>query len=226
MSLRLNKVLFKSKAARGFTLIELLVSISIMAIILGITFSGGPQAATRLSLSDNTSQVEIMIREAQLQGSAINSLNGIFGGVGVFFDRATSSEVLKFKDIVDTSIQKTIGVGNGLYDPALSSGVPPIFEKESILKMTNRNRLQKLCVATSTSPIMCNDEYIPHINTLTVSFSRPRQEAHMYVNGATTTDYTFGCIQIYSVGGSSTSDVRSILIYGSGMVTKTTVPCN
>jgi prepilin-type N-terminal cleavage/methylation domain-containing protein len=222
----LREILSKSKVSRGFTLVELLVSISIMAIILGITFSGGPQATTRLSLSDNNSQIELMIREAQLQGSAVNSVNGTFGGVGIFFDRATSSQVLKFRDIVDPTIQKAIGVGNGLYDASLSSGVPPIFEKDSIFLMTNRNRIQKLCVATSTSPVMCNDTYTPHVNTLTVSFNRPKQTAHIYVNGTTSIDYTFACIQIYPVGASTTDFVRSVAVYGSGMVTKAASPCN
>lgn len=220
-----REILLKSKIIRGFTLIELLVSISIMSIILGITFSGGPQAALRLALSNDNSQVELMVREAQLQGSAINSVNGIFGGVGVFFNRATSSQVLKFRDIVDPTIQKAVGVGNGLYDASLSAGIPPIFEKNSTFSMTNKNRLQKLCVATSTSPIMCNDEYVPHVDTLTVSFSRPKQTAHIYVNGATTTDYTFACIQIYPVGASTTEYVRSVLVYRSGMVIKTSSPC-
>lgn len=205
----------------GFTLIELLVGIAIMTIILGITLSGGPQAITRLTLSDNVYQIELMIREAQLQGSAINSIGGLYGGVGVFFDRATSSQVIKFKDIVDASIDRPIKIGNGLYDTS------PTDEKETPFTLTRNNRIGQLCVATSTSPIMCNDTYTPHVDTLTVSFTRPRQTAHIYINGTTTGEnYTFACLEIYPLGASSTQFIKSILIYGSGMITKADARCN
>ena len=211
----------RSVSKDGFTLIELLVSISIMSIILGITFSGGPQAIMRLSLGDNAYQVELMIREAQLQGSAINSFDDVFGGVGVFFNRASSSEVLKFKDIIDPSIKKAIGIGNGLYDVT-----DMLDEKEVKYSLSNNHRIGKLCVATSTFPLMCNDDYVPHINTLTISFNRPKQLAHIYVNGATSTDYTLACIQIDSLRSPTPGYVRSLYIYKSGMLTKEVNVCH
>ncbi len=206
---------------RGFTLVELIVGVAIMTIILGITFSGGPQAITRAALSDNAYQVELMIREAQLQGSAINSLGGLYGGAGVFFDRATSTEVLKFKDLVDDTSTNSIKIGNGLYDAS------PVDEKEQPSFMfTRRNRIGHLCVATSTSPIMCNDDYTPHITTLTISFIRPKQTAYIYINGTKTGEtYTFACVGMYPQGASSTQFVKSILIYGSGMITKSDSRC-
>lgn len=192
-----------------------------MSIILGITFSGGPQAIMRLSLGDNAYQVELMIREAQLQGSAINSFDDVYGGVGVFFNRATSSDVIKFKDIIDPSIKKAIGIGNGLYDATDS-----IDEREVRYFLSNNHRIGKLCVATSTSPLICNDDYVPHVNTLTISFNRPKQLAHIYVNGATSTDYTLACIQIDSLRSPAQGYVRSIYVYKSGMLTKEVGTCH
>jgi type II secretory pathway pseudopilin PulG len=208
----------------AFTLVELLVGIAIMTIILGITLSGSPAAIMKLSLADNTYRTELMIREAQLQGSAVNSLNGTVGGVGVFFDRATSTTVLKFKDRVDTTIERAIGIGNGFYDST------PIDEKDSTFLLTNRHRIGKLCVATSTvstTSIMCNEENTPPVNTLTISFERPRQDAHIYVNGATsTTEYTFACIQFDSQKSPTPGFVKSILVYQSGMILKKSQPCH
>jgi prepilin-type N-terminal cleavage/methylation domain-containing protein len=207
---------------KGFTLIELLVSIAIMSIILGITFSGGPQATTRLTLADNASQVELLIREAQLQGSAINSVNDSYGGVGVFFSKASSSQVLKFRDIVDPSIRKAIGVGNGLYEAT------PIDEAASTFKIRSNHRIGTLCVATSTSGLMCNTVNDPPetIDTLTISFSRPKQIAHIYVNSSTSTDYTIACVQIDSFKSPAVGYVKSIYVYRSGMITKTNSVCN
>jgi prepilin-type N-terminal cleavage/methylation domain-containing protein len=217
----------KSLLARSyrsaFTLTELLVGIAVMAIILGITFSGGPAAIMKLSLSDNTYRIELLIREVQLQGSAINSLNGTIGGAGVFFNIATSSDVLKFKDKVDAVGQNAIGVGNGLYDTS------PVDEKESRLFITNSHSIGKLCVATSTvstTSIMCNAQNIPPITTLTIVFERPKQSAHIYINGTTTTDFVFGCIQVDSKRSPEPGYVKSILVYRSGMILKKQIPCN
>jgi prepilin-type N-terminal cleavage/methylation domain-containing protein len=217
MSLR--RLLLRRVVKQGFTLIELLVSVSIMAIILGITFSGGPQSIMRLTLTDNAYQVELMVREAQLQGSAINSFNDIYGGVGIFIDRSTPSQVVKFKDIIDASIQRAIGVGNGLYDTT------PTDEKESLFKMSNNHRIGKLCVASSTSPLMCNDSQPIHINTLTVSFNRPKQTAHIYINGTSSVDYTMACIQVDSLKSPAPGFVKSLYVYRSGMITKTSEIC-
>ncbi len=207
-----------SHLKKGFTLVELLVSISIMTIILGITLSGGPQSIMRLSLSDNVYQGELMLREAQLQGSAVNSVAGLYGGVGVFIDLATSSELLKFRDRVDDTIQRAIGIGNGLYD----SG--PIDEKELVFKMSNNHKIGNLCVATGINPFVCSDVN-PTIKTLTVSFSRPKQTAHIYINGNTTTEYSSACIQFDSLKSPEPGFVRSVLIYHSGMISKNPGTC-
>jgi prepilin-type N-terminal cleavage/methylation domain-containing protein len=207
----------------AFTLIELLVGIGIMTVILGITLSGGPSAIMKLSLSDNTYRAELLIREAQLQGSAINTLNGVVGGAGIFLNRATSSAVLKFKDRVALSTLNVIGVGNGLYD------VSPVDEKDTSFLLTNRHRIGKLCVATSTvstSSIMCNEENIPPVNTLTIAFERPKQTAHIYVNGATSTEYAFACIQFDSLKSPEFGFVKSILVYQSGMIFRNSRTCH
>lgn len=210
---RYKKAFFK----KGFSLIELLVAVAIMTIILGITLSGGPSSIMRVTLSNNAHEIELLLREVQIQGSAINSLNGVYGGAGAYFSRMSQYSVLKFKDIVDTSIQRAIGTGNGVYDTS------PVDEKDSILKLANNNRIGKLCIATSTestSSIMCNDQVAPPIDSLTISFERPKQEAHIYINGTTSTDYVFACIQIDSNKSPTPGFVQSIYVYKSGMITR------
>lgn len=205
----------------GFTMVELLVSIGVMAIILGITMSGGPQSIARLALADNTYQVELLLREAQLQGSSINSLNNKFGGMGLYFDRSTSTATLKFKDRAILDPTRAISVGNGLYDRS------PINEMDTILSTTNRNVIGKLCVATSApSVFFCNNENNPVINNLTVSFNRPKQTAHIYINNSTTTDYAAACIQFDAFRSPEQGYVRSLLVYKSGMITKKMTTCN
>ena len=218
----LRKFFLKSRR-KGFTLIELLVSIGVMSIIIGITMSGAPQSINRLALADNVSQTELLLRETQLQGSSINSLNNTFGGAGLFFDRATSTIVLKFKDRAIVNPYRAISIGDGLYTAS------PINEKESIFTTTNRNRISKLCVATtSPSVFYCNAENatISTINTLTVSFNRPKQTAHIYINNATTTDFIAACIQFDAMRSPEQGYVKALLVYKSGMITKRLGTCN
>lgn len=216
MSLRI--ALYKRVSPKGFTLVELMVSIGVMAIILGTVVSNGPQSIMRMSLSDNTYRAEILIREAQLEGSAINSVNNTYGGSGVYFNRASSSQILKFKDRVIINPMRAISIGDGLYKRS------PVDEQESVLKATNRLVVGKLCVATSSADVLhCNVSGVSPmntINTLTVSFTRPKQEAHLYVNDSTTTDYATACIQFDSIRSPDKGFVKSILVYKSGMITK------
>lgn len=216
-------VFLKIKSRKGFTLVELLVSIGVMAIVLGVTMSGGPQAIARLSLADNTYTAELLLRETQLQGSSVNSVNNTFGGAGLFFDRATSTIVLKFKDRSILDVYRFISIGDGLYEST------PTDEKESIMTLTNRNHIGKLCVATtSPSVFYCNAENstIGTINTLTVSFNRPKQTAHMYINNSTTTDFAAACIQFDAPNSPGQGYVKALLVYKSGMITKKTATCN
>jgi prepilin-type N-terminal cleavage/methylation domain-containing protein len=213
MSLR--KALLRCVPKNGFTLIELLVSIGVMAIIIGITMSGGPQSIMRLSLSDNTYQVELMIREAQLQGSAINSVNNTYGGAGVYFNSATTTQTLQFKDRTIYNPSRAINIGDGLYESF------PIDEMQTIFKTTNSNTIGKLCVATSSLDLLyCDGNNAPPIKTLTISFTRPKQTAHIYVNDSTTTDYAVACIQVNSYMSPAQGFVKSIFVYKSGMITK------
>lgn len=222
MSLR--KVFYSCAIRKGFTLVELTISMGVMAMILGITMSGGPQSIARISLADNTYQTELLLREVQLQGSSINSVNNTFGGAGLFFNRATSTQVLKFKDRAIVDPTRAISIGNGLYDQT------PIDEMSSILRTSNRNIVGKLCVATTSPPVFyCNEEnnpVIPTIDTLTVSFNRPKQAAHIYINNSTSTDYAAGCIQFDSSRSPAKGYVKSILVYKSGMITKKADTCN
>ncbi len=212
--------LFKNFTLQAFTLIELLVSISIMAIILGITLSGGPQAIMRLSLSDATYTAELSIREAQLQGSAINSLNDTYGGAGVYFDLASTTYVSKFRDRVDPTIKHSIGVGNGLYD---QSGVDELDVRQVIAA---KHRVAKLCVRSGVGAFVCNDANVPPISNLTISFTRPSQNTQIYINNSTTTNYGAACIQIDSLKAPAPGYVRSILVYKSGMITKRLNGCD
>jgi hypothetical protein len=220
MSLRKGKLFVQCSSVKGFTLVELITSTLIMTMILMIVLSNGPEVSTRLALANEAYKTELLLRESQLQGSAVNSLAGQFGGVGVFFTRASSTEVLKFKDRVDTAIVRSIGIGNGVYD------LVPINEKESILVLSKKNKIGKLCVANGTNPFVCNDGFAPPITTLNISYIRPKQTAHIFINSNTGVEYDSACIQFDSVKSPMPGYVKSLLVYKTGMITKKNGTCN
>lgn len=210
----------KPLSIRAFTLIELMVSVSIMTIVLGITLMQRPEATIKLSLADVISSAELMVREAQLQGSAVNSLNDTYGGAGFFLNLATSSQALRFRDRVDDSIPSTLGIGNGLYEST------PLNEQNEILEFMRGNKIKKLCVSTGTSTFFCNEENDPQIRTLTISFNRPSPNANIYINSSKDINYVSACAQFESLKAPNQGHVRSLLVYRSGVVTKTLTSCN
>jgi hypothetical protein len=197
-----------------------MVSVGIMIVILTITLSGRPEAITRLSLADSISSTELLLRQVQLQGSSVNSINGSFGGAGVFFTRSTSSQVLSFKDRIDDSVPSVLGVGDGLYTAS------PIDEKYEVITFSRTNKIGKLCVSMSTSTLLCNSENDPAIQSLTISYSRPSTQADIYINNSTSTKYVSACIQFDANKSPTPGYVRSIVVYRSGMITKLMGTCN
>ncbi len=213
-------------SVKAFTLVELIISLSIMAMILGMSFSQGPQTMMRLSLADNVSSIELMIRESQLQGSSVNSVSGVYGGAGVYFNRATSTSVVKFRDrvIFAPNVTRPLGIGDGLYE------YTPIDEL-SLLKIIDHNhKISQLCVeSTGAANFTCNADQtnsIPTIRTLTVSFLRPSQEPNIFINDSTSTRYDVACIQIDALLAPQQGYSRSILVYRSGMILKKVAACS
>lgn len=205
---------------RGFTLVELIVSVSILVLVMTITLSGRPEAIVRLSVTDASSQTELLLRQVQLRGSSINSDRDQYGGAGVFFNRAMSTKAVSFRDRIDDSIEATLGIGNGLYD------ITPLSETGETLTLNRGNKYGKLCVTMSTSTFLCNGDNVPAVSTLTISFNRPTQRANIYINNQKDVNYSAACIQIDSVKSPLKGYVKSVYIYRSGMIVKSDTECH
>jgi prepilin-type N-terminal cleavage/methylation domain-containing protein len=214
---------------RGFTLIELLISVGIMVIMTISLLGSYPDSSVKAQLASYNNSLSILLHETQIRGSSIDSVNGSLGGYGLFFDRATSSKVIFFGDKVDLLIPmpQGIGIGNGLYDTS------PVDEAKSVTTLLDGFSYKKLCIGSSTASILkapygflCNATSTPTINTLTISFIRPSQVAHIYINGTSTIDYPSACIQVYSRNSPAPGHIRSVKVYHSGMMIAGAKPCD
>lgn len=217
---------------RGFTLVELLMCLGIMILMTGILMWKYPDSTMKMNLLNDTHSLALLIREAQVRGSSVDSLAGTVGGYGVFIDLATSSKAVLFKDRVDPTISSIygLGIGNGLYE-----SVPSNYTKDeykSALTLQPRYIFKKLCVQNplDVTKFICGDDHSPHINSLVMSFNRPSAVAHIYINNSSTTEYASACIELNSPNASRpgivlNGHIRSVLVYHSGMITTSVTGC-
>lgn len=214
------------KNIRGFTLVELMVALFIMAAMTGMLLENYPDSTLRITLLNNTHNLALLIREAQIRGSAVDSGGGVSGGYGIRIIDSKPSEVILFGDKVTPSvIAGVLDVGNGVYEDGSNGTTKDIIK--STTDMGEKFLYKKLCITGATpDSFLCNENNIPHITSLTVSFSRPNVESHIYINNSTTTDFSSACIQLYSPKSPESGHVRSVRIYHSGMITTTTTSCD
>ncbi|MEN9337974.1 MAG: hypothetical protein RIQ41_288 [Candidatus Parcubacteria bacterium] len=198
----------------GFTLIELVVSMGILFLLAAILLANYPETAVRLTLANTTQKLSLMVREAQIRGSAVDSVNSSLGGYGVFISLASPTSFLLFGDTVDPDLPKPYGIsiGNKLFE----SG-NPINETKSITTLPSRYSISRICVGTGF-PFTCTTDNDPEVETLTVSFMRPSPTPYIYINGTTTVNFAGACIELRSPQAPAFGHIRNVQVFSSGMI--------
>ncbi len=194
---------------RGFTLIELMISMAIMLILSGILFARYPETVKRLTLANTTHTVALLIREAQVRGSAVDSVNSTLGGYGVYASLTNPTQLILFGDVVDGTVSRyQIATGDGLYQ---SGGSTP--EAKTTVRLPTGYTIVKLCTG-SGFPFTCSVT----TTTLTISFIRPDPQPNIYVNASKATNFSAGCIELRSPLAPLPGHVRSVQVFNSGMI--------
>lgn len=213
---------------RGFTLLEMMVSIAIMTVISTTLIYRYPETSIRLNLANDNQAIALMLREAQIRGSAIDSVNSSLGGYGVHLNTNTPRTIILFGDLIDDSIDKPNGlpVGNGLYD------FSPINETKTMTTFATGYVISKICVGTSF-PFTCTTNNIPAITALTISFTRPNPQPNIYINNSSAASFSGACIEIRSPraprpgqNAPSAGHIRSVQVYTSGMIRTSANKCD
>jgi hypothetical protein len=200
---------------RAFTLVELSISLGVIAVLTFILLSQYPETSTRLTLVNASHTTSLLLREAQVRGSAIDSMNSSLGGYGVYFSLASTSNLILFGDTVDSSVPKPFGitVGNGIFENGT-----PLNETKSITTLPTRYVIRKLCVGIGF-PFTCNANHNPPITSLTVSFTRPNPAPSLYINNATSSSpVAAACIELVSPRYPLSGHVRNVQVFNSGMI--------
>ncbi len=213
---------------KGFTLLELLVSLSVMTVISTTLIYRYPETSVRLNLANNNQTIALALREAQIRGSAVDSVNNSLGGYGVYFDASTPRRVILFGDTVDASAGTSNGlpIGDGLY-----SATTPFNEAQTvtIFATSSTSFISKICVGTSY-PFSCGANNTPQVTSLTISFTRPSPLPSIYLNN-TTTRVMGACIEMRSNkaiqnGILVAGHVRSVQVFSSGMIRSSATGCD
>jgi type II secretory pathway pseudopilin PulG len=199
---------------RAFTLIELMVSLVVIMVLTTILLYRYPETSVRLTLANLSHTVSLLIREAQVRGSAIDSVNSSLGGYGVYASTASPNQLVLFGDTVDSRVPKPYGItiGDGIFE----SG-SPIDETKSITTLPSKYVIKRLCVGTSF-PFSCNTMNVPAITSLTISFTRPNPAPSIYINNSTTTNFTAACIELRSPQAPLSGHIRNVQVFSSGMI--------
>lgn len=213
--------MYRPRKLRAFTLIEVIISVSVMMLMMAVIFSEYPTSVMRAKLNNVGYNVSLLVRESQLRGSSISSGNNTltdsspYGGSGTYYSLNSSSTVTLFNDLIDIGMPQPYGipVGNGIYENNGS-----VNETSTTLSFTNGFSVTRLCVGTGF-PFSCNSDL--GITSLTISFTRPKPEANIYVNNLSNINYSAACIEI----SSPINQKKSIQVYNSGMVRTLNTAC-
>lgn len=206
---------------KAFTLIELLVSMAVISILTGVLFAKYPDQSIRLNLINVTQDVALLIREAQIRGSAVDSKNKVYGGYGAYFALANPNRTVLFSDIASIASSNGINVGDSIFDTT------PTDETSSTVIFPRGYTIKKLCVLVSGA-FTCNDTPTPPITSLTISFIRPNPEPRIYVNNDvsdTSAPYQGACIELWSIKGPQIGHVKTVRVLGIGFIQTSKTPC-
>lgn len=210
---------------RAFTLVELMVSLAVILSLTTILLYRYPETAVRLTLANMSHTVSLLIREAQVRGSAIDSLNSSLGGYGVYLSLSQPGTITLFGDTVDSAIPKPYGitVGNGLFEDGSQPG--GINETKTVTTLPSKYVISKLCVGNGF-PFTCNASNVPTITSLVVSFTRPNPTPSIYINNQSATNYSAACIELRSPQAPLSGHIRNVQVFNSGMIATAIGKCD
>jgi prepilin-type N-terminal cleavage/methylation domain-containing protein len=201
---------------KGFTLIELMISMTIIVLLSVTLLANFPSSVVRLNLINVVHAAALLLREAQIKGSAVQSLNASVSGYGVRFNLANPDKILLYGDLAGTYVNNGISYGNIKYDTA------PIDEVKSTTILPANYRISKVCTGTAF-PFNCDPTTFTE---LSIAFIRPSPQPIIFVNNLTSPLFAGACIEfVYTLKAPDAGYVRSVRVLGAGLISASNQPC-
>ena len=204
---------------RGFSLIELMISMAIFLFMTTVMLYEYPDSVMRINLANLTHKFALLIREAQVRGSAIDSKNSAVSGYGVYVTSSNKSQIIFFSDFPNGTLVNGILIGDSVYS------TNPVDEMASVLNLPNGYSIAKLCLGNGW-PFTCDNSLSPNLTSLTISFQRPNPQALIYANNTTLSTLGGACFELRSPKAPNIGHIRSVQIYNSGRIITSSVGCN
>ncbi len=221
---KLGKLLKESNEKEsGFTLIDVMVTMALFALISSILLANYPDSATKVELANAVSDMQGVARDSQLKAGGIETSGDTAAGYGLYFDAASTTKFVQFKDMQIGSSTDLSGslIGDSIFNAAT--------EISKIVKIPEGFYLRNICVGDGTARPFATSSCSrtnSALGTVTVSYARSTTQPIIYINNATSTRYAATCIEFASKNSIAVGKVRNMIISQSGFSTTALGACD
>ncbi len=221
---KLGKFLQESNEKEsGFTLIDVMVTMALFALITSVLLANYPDSATKVELANAVSDIQGIARDSQLKAGGIETAGDTAAGYGLYFDAASTTKFVQFKDLqIGSSTDLSGGaIGDNVFDAAT--------EVSKIVTIPSGFYLRNICVGDGTARPFATSSCSrtqPTLGTVTVSYARLMTQPIIYINNATSTHYAAVCVEFASVNSIAAGKVRNMIISQSGFSTTALGACD
>jgi type II secretory pathway pseudopilin PulG len=162
------------KLTSGFSLAEMMVTMGIFMIMTTIMYANYPQLNRVIALQAATSEIGVIIRNAQIYGS---SRGGDAVGDGVYIDMTEPTKIVEFLDItVPGSTLNDYGIAQSDFRFTKSS----IPDPSSDDKIVNYAKVSGGVIISGIYKRGTSNLVLVNTGTVSVVYVRPNTEAHIY----------------------------------------------
>jgi hypothetical protein len=202
------------RGSQGFSLIDMTATFGLFVLLTAVLLSNYPNSATKVELANTVSDIQGIVRDSQLRAVISDSTFGGNGGLGLYFDPATTTSFFEFKDATTTvySLASLLDVSG--------ETLKANDEFTKTITIPDGFYLRNTCAGDrSFRPFATSSCSRTNLSLGAVNIVYPRgslQPSITRVVGSTTVKYTAVCLEFASIKSVSVGNVKNLIISQSG----------